>query len=410
MEVLHPRCAGLDVHKRNVVACVRIADGSDLLQQVRSFATTTTGLGELGAWLHEHSVTDVVMEATGVYWKPVWHMLDDGELRLVLANARDVRNVPGRKTDVSDAVWLAELHAHGLVRASFVAPQPIQELRDMTRTRKQLVREISRHTQRVHKTLEDCNIKLSSVLTDVTGHSGRAILAAMMAGEDDPVKLADLAVGKARKKHAELVEALRGRVRDHHRRLLHVHLNLIDAIQREIEEVDAALGKALAPIQAKADRLTTIPGVSDLTARTILAEIGDDMTRFPTPGHLLSWAGLVPRNDESAGKRRSTRLRKGAPWLKATLVQSAWAAASAKGTYLRSQFLRIRSKRGPKKAVVAVAASMLTAAFFILRDQVEYRDLGENHLARRDARKVVERLAHRIKELGYDVEVTKKAA
>jgi transposase len=410
MNVLHPRGAGLDVHQKTVVACVRLASGADLQQQTRTFPTTTSGLGARATWLHEHGVTHAVMESTSVYWKPVWHVLDDGDLQLMRANARDGKNLPGRKTDASDAAWLADLLAHGLVRASFVAPPPIQELRDLTRTRKQLVREAAQHTQRIQKTLEDCNVKLASVLADVMGKSGRAILAAIVAGEVDPEKLADLAVGKARAKRADLVEALRGRVRDHHRRLLRVHLDLIAAVMRAIEEVDAAVGKGLEPLQAKAQRLTTIPGVSDLTAQVLLAEIGDDMSRFATPGHLLSWAGLCPRNDESAGKRRSTRLRDGAPWLKATLVQAAWAAASAKGTYLRAQFLRLKGKRGPKKAVIAVAGSMLTAAYFILRDGVEDRDLGADDFARKDPAKAVGRLVRRIQELGYEVEVKKAVA
>jgi transposase len=410
MQVLHSRCAGLDVHQKTVVACVRLVAGSQLTQQTRTFSTTIFGLGKLAAWLHEHGVTHVVMESTSVYWKPVWYVLDDGELELVLANARDVRNLPGRKTDVSDAAWLADLLAHGLVRASFVAPQPIQELRDLTRTRKQLVREAAQHTQRIQKILESANIKLTGVLASVMGKSGRAIITALVAGETNPETLAGLAVGRARTKRAALAEALHGRMRDHHRELLRVHLDLIAAVERAITEVDASLGKALAPLQAAMTRLTTIPGVSDLTAQVLLAEIGDDMSRFPSPGHLRSWAGLCPRNHESAGKRHTTRLRDGAPWLKATLVQSAWSAASAKGTYLRAQFLRLKARRGPKKAVVAVAASMLTAAYFILRDGVEYHDLGADHFVRRDEAKVVTRLARRIKELGYQVEVTKKAA
>lgn len=409
MNVLHARCAGLDVHQKTVVACVRLASGADVSQQTKTFATTTTGLGALAAWLHEHAVTHVVMEATGVYWKPVWHILDDGELTLLLANARDVRNLPGRKTDASDAAWLADLLAHGLVRPSFVPPAPIQELRDLTRTRKQLVREAAQHTQRIQKTLEDANFKLTSVLSSVMGKSGRAMLEALVAGQTDPEKLADLAVGRARSKRAALVEALRGKLRVHQRHLLRVHLDLIKAVERAVEEVDEALGKALESLGEKESLLTTIPGVSELTARVILAEIGDDMSRFPTSGHLISWAGLCPRQDESAGKRRSTRIRDGAPWLKATLVSSAWAGASAKGTYLRAQFLRIKGRRGVKKALIAVAASMLTAAYHMLRDGVEYRDLGADHFVKRDETKVVERLTRRIKELGYEVEVKKAA-
>lgn len=406
MEVLHPRCAGLDVHQKTVVACVRLAESGKVSRTVRTFGTTTHELGELAAWLAEHAVTHVVMESTGVYWKPVWHILDDGEVELVLANARDVKNVPGRKTDTQDAEWLAELLAHGLVRASFVPPRATQELRDLTRTRKQLVREAAQHTQRIQKILEDCNVKLVGVLSDVMGKSGRAILAAIVAGETNAEKLADLAVGKARSKRAALVEALNGRVRDHHRALIQMHLNLYNAITKSIEEVDTTLGKAMEPTQDLVELLKTAPGISDLTAQVILAEVGDDMSRFPTPGHLLSWAGLVPGCHESAGKRRSTRIRPGAPWLKATLVQAAWAAASAKNTYLRSKFLRIKARRGAKKAVIAIAGSLLKAVFFMLRDGVLYQDLGPDHLALRDKTKTVQRLTRRIKELGFEVNLT----
>lgn len=405
MEVLHPRCAGLDVHQKTVVACARIAERGEVTRDVRTFATTTQALGELAAWLAEHGITHAVMESTGVYWKPVWHILDDGDVELVLANARDVRNVPGRKTDVHDAEWLAELLAHGLVRPSFVPPRATQELRDLTRTRKQLVREGAQHTQRIQKILEDCNVKLVGVLTDIMGKSGRAILDAIVGGENDPQKLADLAVGKARSKRDALIEALNGRVREHHRQLIRMHLGLYTAIAKSIEEIDVTLGKALAPTEVLVELLKTAPGIGDLTAQVILAEVGADMSRFPTPGHLLSWAGLVPGCHESAGKRRSTRLKPGAPWLKATLVQAAWAAASAKSTYLRSKFLRIKARRGAKKAVIAVAGSLLKAAFFMLRDGVVYEDLGPNHFDRRDTKKTVQRLTRRLKELGFDVDL-----
>ncbi len=409
MEVLHPHCAGLDVHQKTVVACVRNAQSGRVETETRTFPTSTRGLLLLASWLHEHDVTHAVMESTGVYWKPVWHVLDDGDLILTLANARDVRNLPGRKTDVNDAQWLADLLAHGLVRPSFVAPQPIQELRDLTRTRKQLVRERAQHVQRVQKTLENANLKLTGTLSDVMGKSGRAILDAIVAGESDPAKLAALAVGKARAKHAELLEVLNGRVREHHRGMLRLHLKMIDALSATIGEVDDALGKALAPSKALMKILATIPGVSDVTAQVILAEIGSDMSRFPTAGHLLSWAGLCPRNDESAGKKRNTRIRKGSPWLRATLVQAAWAGAHAKGTYLRALFLRLQRK-GAKKATIAVAASMLTAVWHMLREGVEYKDLGADHFARRDEKKAVGRLTRRIEELGYEVEIKKKAA
>jgi len=347
MQVLYPRCAGLDVHKDVIVACVRCVS-TPVHQEVRSFPTTTSGLQSLDEWLSSHACTHVAMEATGVYWKPVWHILE-ADFELVLANAQHIRNVPGRKTDVNDATWIADLLAHGLIRSSFVPPAPIQELRDLTRTRKQLVREISQHSSRIQKILEDANLKLGSVLSNVLGKSGRAILHALIAGETNPETLAELAEGTARKKRAELIEALRGRIRDHHRGLLKVHLELIAALEQALSDIDATVGKTLAPIRSSARLLTTLPGVSDLTAQVMVAEIGVDMSRFPTAAHLISWTGLCPRSDESAGKRRSSRVRKGAPWLKTALVTAAWAAVRVKDSYLQAQFHRLRSRRGAKK-------------------------------------------------------------
>lgn len=408
MEVLHPRCAGLDVHKDTVVAALRCVS-PPVAHEVQSFETTTRGLFALADWLGSHGCTHVAMEATGVYWKPVWHLLE-GRFELVLANAQHVRNVPGRKTDVGDAAWIADLLAHGLIRSSFVPPAPIQELRDLTRTRKQLVREVSQHSLRIQKVLEDANLKLGSVLSDVLGQSGRAMLQAIIAGEEDPERLAELALGTARRKKAALVEALRGRVTPHHRALLQLHLGLVEALESALDEVDRHVGKALEPIRDLARLLTTMPGVSNVVAHVILAEIGFDMKRFPTSGHLISWAGLCPRNDESAGKRRSTRVRKSANWLKTTLVTAAWAAVRVKDGYLHALFLRIKSRRGAKKAILAVAASMLTAAYFMLRDGVEYEDLGPDHFDRRDRSQVITRLVRRLRDLGCAVQITEEAA
>lgn len=403
MEVLHPRCAGLDVHKDTVVAAVRCVS-EPAHQEVRTFATTTTELNALSDWLASYGCTHVAMEATGIYWKPIWHILE-GDFELVLANAQHIRNVPGRKTDVNDATWIAQLLAHGLIRSSFVPPAPIQELRDLTRTRKQLVREVAQHTLRIQKVLEDANIKLASVLSSVVGRSGRAMLDALVAGETDPERLAELAQGTARKKRADLVEALRGRITPHHRDMLKLHLQVITALEAALREVDSAVGKALEPIGAATRLLTTMPGVSDIVANVVVAEIGTDMARFPTAGHLVSWAGFCPRNDESAGKRRSTRLRQAGTWLKTSLVTAAWAAARTKGTYLRAQFLRIKARRGAKKAIMAVAASMLTASYFMLRDGVEYIDLGPNHFDRHDKSKTINRLVRRLCDLGCQVQV-----
>ncbi len=404
MEILHPRCAGLDVHKDVIVACVRCVS-PPTHHEVRSFDTTTSGLLTLADWLGFHDCTHVAMEATGVYWKPVWHVLE-GHFALVLANAQHIRNVPGRKTDVNDSMWIADLLAHGLIRSSFVPPAPIQELRDLTRTRKQLVREISQHSQRIQKVLEDANIKVGSVLSNILGQSGRAMLTAIIAGESDPERLAELARGTARNKKAALIEALRGRITPHHRSMLQLHLNIVATLETALQEIDAAVGKSLAPIQRCARILTTMPGISDIVAHVVVAEIGVDMARFPTAAHLVSWAGLCPRSDESAGKRRSTRVRKSGTWLKTTLVTAAWSAARSKNSYLRAQFLRIKSRRGPKKAILAVAASMLTAIYYMLRDGVEYRDLGPDYFDRHDKTRSIKRLVRRLQDLGCSVQVT----
>lgn len=401
MQVLYPRCAGLDVHKDTVVACVRCVS-PPAHHETRSFPTTTRGLLALGAWLGAHGCSHVAMEATGVYWRPAWHMLE-GRFELVLANAQHIKNVPGRKSDVGDAMWIADLLAHGLIRASFVPPAPIQELRDLTRTRKQLVREICQHALRIHKVLEDANLKLGSVLSDVLTASGRAMLGAIIAGESDPERLAELAQGTARRKRAALVEALHGRITPHHRTMLKLHLEVIAALERTLGELDAAVGQALAPIQERARLLTTIPGIGDRVAQVVVAEIGVDMARFPSPRHLISWAGLCPRNDESAGKRRSTRVRKSGTWLKTTLVTAAWAAVRVKRSYLHAQFLRLKARRGAKKAILAVAASMLTAIYFMLRDGVPYRDLGPQHFDQRQRTRTIRRLLRRLHDLGCPV-------
>ena len=401
MEVLYPRCAGLDVHKDTVVAAVRLADGGKPVSAVRQFGTTTPELLALSTWLADHGCTHVAMEATGVYWKPVWHILSDGDVTLILANASHVKNVPGRKTDVADAVWLADLLAHGLIRASFVPEEATQEMRALLRTRKQLVREQASHVQRIQKTLEDANLKLASVLSDVIGVSGRAILNALVAGECDPDTLLLLVRPGVKAPPDRLRAALQGRVTKRHRFLLQLHLRQVDALAAALAAIDAEVERDLDPFRQAVQQLRTIPGVSDLTAQTILAEIGLDMRRFPTAGHLISWTGLCPRNDESAGKRRSTRLRKGAPWLKTTLVQCAWAATRTKASYLQSQFQRLRHRRGPKKAICAVAASILTAVYHMLRNGTFYKDLGPDHFSRSTTENRVKALTKQIKMLGF---------
>jgi transposase len=410
MEVLYQRCCGLDVHKETVVACLRVVSGGEVVSEVRTFETTTASLIALSEWLAENGCTHVAMEATGVYWKPVWHILDDGDFQLILANAAHVKNVPGRKTDVNDATWLADLLAHGLIRTSFVPDTETQELRTLLRTRKQLVREKSSHILRVQKTLEDANIKLDSVITDVMGMSGRAMIEALIAGESNPAKLANLANYRFKVSQEKLREALRGRVTKHHRFLLRLHLNQIDALGASITTIDQQVQADIAPFRVAVEHVTSIPGVSDIGAQVIVSEIGTDMSRFPSEGHLLSWAGMCPRNDESAGKRRSNRLRKGAPWLKTTLVQCAWAAVRKKDSYLKAQFLRIKARRGPKKAIMAVAASILTAIYHMLKDGTLYQDLGSNHFQSRSKGQQTKRLVKRLADLGYDVALTPVAS
>lgn len=408
MKTWHQRCAGLDVHKQEVVACLRLVTQGRVHREVRRFPTTTRGLLELAAWLETARCTIVAMEATGVDWKPVWHILD-GSFELVLANAAHIKGVPGRKSDVNDATWIADLLAHGLIRASFVPPQPIQELRDLTRTRKQLSREIVRHTQRLQAVLEEANVKLASVITDILGASGRRILKAMITGETDPSHLAELGSRRLGCSRDTLVEALDGRVRDHHRFLLDQHLKTIEQLEETMAAFDARIEAALAPFRDTVERLTQVPGLSTRAAEVVIAEIGLDMSRFPTAGHLLSWAGLVPGLDESAGKRRSTRVTKGAPWLKPVLVQCAWAAANKKNSYFEAQFLRLKGRRGPKKAAVAVAASILTTVYHMLRDGTCYQDLGPNYFARRNPARTARKLADRIRSLGYIVEIRSAA-
>ena len=405
MEVLYRRCAGLDVHAKSVTACVRIAADATITYDQLTASTTTRGLLALDAWLTAHGCTHVAMEATGVYWKPVWHVLEE-HFTLVLANAMHIRNVPGRKSDTNDARWIADLLAHGLIRGSFIPPASIQALRDLTRTRRQLGREVARHIQRVQKTLEDTNIKLTRVLTDIMGMSGRAILAAIIAGETDPDQLADLTRGRLKASRADLREALHGRVTEHHRFVIQLHLLQIDGLERAIAAIDVRIGDALGPVRAAVALLSTMPGLSETTARSMVAEIGTDMTRFPSSGHLVSWAGLCPRQDQSAGITRSTRTRRSAPWLKPMLVNAAWSATRKKDSYLRAQFLRLKSRRGPKKAILAVASSMLTAAYVMLRDGVEYHDLGPYHFEQQDKDRVTKRLLQRLRNLGVTVQVT----
>jgi transposase len=379
--------------------------GGKVTSAVRNFGTTTRELMALSDWLSGEGATHIAMEATGVYWKPVWHILSDGEFTLVLANAAHVKNVPGRKTDVNDAVWLADLMAHGLIKASFVPDAPTQQMRNLLRTRKQFVRERSSHIQRLQKTLEDANIKLDSVVSDIVGVSGRRMLEALISGQSDAQAMAALAHRQLRASESDLEAALQGRVTVHHRFLLRLHLDHLDAVDAAIASIDREVDLCVEPFRAAVERLSTMPGVSRLSAEVIVAEIGIDMSRFPTAAQLVSWAGLCPNNDESAGKRRSTRLKKGAPWLKTHLIQCAWAATRAKRTYFQAQYFRLRARRGPHKAACAVAASMLTAAYHMLKNETCYRDLGPSHFESRCQPNQAGRLVRRLQTLGFQVQI-----
>ena len=405
MEVLHPRCCGLDVHKDTVVACVRLAIDGKTVKEVRTFSTTTADLMALSQWLAENKCTHIAMESTGVYWKPVWHILADGDFELVLANAAHIKGVPGRKSDVKDADWVSDLLAHGLIRASFVPDSPTQEMRTLMRTRKQLSREQARHILRIQKTLEDANIKLDSVISDLMGVSGRKMIEALIAGQRDPAKLARLADPRVQASQETLRQALSGRVTRQHRFLLRLHLDQINGLDVAIAKIDREVEAAIAPFRTAVEQLSSVPGVKNLAALQILSEIGTDMSRFPSDANLVSWACICPRSDESAGKRRSTRIRKGSPWLKTVLVQSAHSAVRMKGTYFQALFHRIRSRRGVKKAIVAVAASMLTAIYHMLKDGTMFQDLGTAHFDRRTKEQQKNRLVKRLAELGYAVEL-----
>jgi transposase len=416
MEVMHERVAGLDVHKATIVACVRLVAGGKVTRECRSFETMTAGLEALLAWLTECGCTHVAMEATGVYWKPVWSILSDGAFELMVANAAHIKNVPGRKTDMNDAMWIADLVACGLLRPSFVPHQSLQELRSLMRTRKQLVREQARHVQRIQKTLEEANIKLGSVLSEVMGASGRRMIEAMIAGVRDPRKLAALAHRQIKASPKELYDALHGRLTDHHRFLLQLHLGQYDAVGAAIVQLDRQteaafdkLDREVAADQATFRDLTallcTIPGISTLAATSIMAEIGRDMSRFPTAGHLVAWAGLCPTQNESAGKRKPARLRKGSPWLKTMLVQCAWAAKRKKDSYYRAQFYRLTGRRGPQKAICAVAASLLTAIYHMLKDGTVHQDLGIDYFKRRSPEAAARRLVAQLAKLGYQAQL-----
>jgi transposase len=405
MEPLYRCCAGLDVHKDTVVACIRrLNDRGRPHEEVRTFGTMTCHLLALGDWLAECGVTHAAMESTGVYWKPVWHLLE-GRVELMLVNAQHIKQVPGRKTDVKDCAWIAQLLQHGLLKPSLVPPAPQQELRELTRQRSQLVGEQARVAQRIQKVLEGANIKLASVATDVLGVSGRMMLRAMITGETDAATMAEMALRKLRSKIPALKLALAGRVTEHHRFLLKLHLEHYEQLEVWAGRLSERIEEKLLPFSQAVQLLVTIPGVQQRTAEVLLAEIGTDVKPFRTSEHLSSWAGLCPGNNESAGKRRTGKMRKGSLWLRAALVQAAWAASRTKDTYLASHFRRLSARRGRKRAAAALAHTLIVVVYHVLTRQQPYQDLGADYLDRLAPDRLAKTLVRRLERLGLKVTV-----
>ena len=411
MEVIVERPAALDVHNASVTACVRApGDGRRRrVEHVAEFQTTVQGLLALRDWLEAHEVEQVAMEATGVYWKPVWAVLED-RFECVLVNARHVKQVPGRKTDVRDAEWLCQLLEAGLLKPSLVPPKPVRTLRNLTRYRKSQIRDRQREMNRLHKVMQDTGIKLDTVATDMIGKSGRAMLDALVSGTTDPVVLADLARGQLRKKLPALRAALEGRFDSEHVLVVGRILAHIDYLDEAIDELSGAIEEQLGPFAPAVELLCTIPGVGRRAAEVIIAETGGDMTAFPTAKHLASWAGMCPGNDESAGKRRSGKTRKGSKWLSQTLVECAKSANRSKNTYLAAQYARLRARRGPNKATIAVCHSILTAVWHMLSTGETYADPGGDFFARRDPERTRKRLVGQLERLGYTVTLQQAAA
>ena len=411
MDLVYARCCGLDVHKDSAVACVRLTEPSGAVsQEVCTFTTTTAGILKLGDWLRERGVTIAAMESTGVYWKPIWNLLED-QLQWMLVNARDVKQVPGRKTDVKDCQWIAQLLSCGLLKASFVPDRPQRELRDLTRQRMQLMHDLTRVANRIQKVLEDANIKLGSVASDVLGKSGRAMIQALIDGKKTPEQMAELALYRMRGKIPQLKLALDGRVNEHHRFMLTRAMEQVHQLEAQVEAFDRRIEEVMSPLAKEAvKRLDQIPGFDQRAAEIVVAEIGWDMSRFPTSGHLSSWAGVSPGNNQSAGKRRKSGVTDGNRWLKATLMQCAWSASRCRNSYFRAQYARLARRRGGKRAAMAVAHSQLCVAYQVLKEPKDYQDLGVDYFDRRNEEALKRHLVRRLDHLGYEVTLKVKAA
>jgi transposase len=405
MHVVYSYCCGLDVHKRSITACLLLSGASSKgRQEIRRFGTMTRDLLELADWLQGHQVTHVAMESTGVYWKPVWNILE-GQFEVVLVNAQHIKAVPGRKTDIKDCQWIAELLQHGLLRSSFVPPTPIRQLRDLTRMRASLRQDHTAIANRMQKILEDANIKLASVASDWLGVSGRAILAQLLAGEEDASKLAELSRGRLRSKLSAMHLALEGRMTEHHRWMLQVLHEQLVFLEAQIAKFEAKIQDQLSDYQEAVALCITIPGIEEVAAANLVAEIGVNMAQFPSAQHLASWAGICPGNHESAGKRLSGKPRKGSAWLRRSLCQAAWAASHTKETYLAARFHRLAARKGKKRAIVAVAHTILVSVYHMLKTKQPYRELGADFLDRRQAEHVKRYLLKRLERLGLQVTV-----
>ena len=407
MEVLYPCCCGLDVHKKSITACVLWAEAKgQRRKEKRRFGTFTQELLRLADWLRECGVTHVAMESTGVYWKPVWNILDGQFTEVLLVNAQHIKAVPGRKTDAKDSEWIADLLQHGLLRGSFVPPRPTRELRDLTRYRVSLAQECNRVANRIQKVLEDANIKLASVATDALGASGRQMLRAIIGGQQNSQELAEMAKGLLRNKIPELQLALQGRVTEHHRFMLKEMLDDLQHVESKMSKVEEEIAKRLRPFQDQVDRLCTIPGVDKVTAWGLLSEIGLNMEQFPTAGHLASWAGMCPGNCESAGKRLSGKTRKGSAFLRRHLCQAGWAVSTKRDSYLSALFRRLAARRGNKRATMAVGHAILVIAYHLLKRKEDYREMGANYFDQKNADSLRRSLVNRLQRLGHTVILT----
>src|SRR5436190_3047882 len=409
MDVMYPQCCGLDVHKKTVAAClITSTEGAEPVKEIRTFGTMTAALLALADWLQQAGCTHVAMESTGVYWRPVYNLLE-GQFELLVVNAQHIKTVSGRKTDVKDAAWIAELLRHGLLRGSFIPSKPQRQLRELTRYRSTLVQDHARALNRLQAVLEDANLKLAAVVTDIYGVSARAMLAAILAGERDVETLADLARGRLRAKRDQLREALEGRVTAHHSFLLTEHLSTLEYLDEAIARISAEIDQRLTAEQEAIALLDTIPGVGPRAAEMLIAEIGTDMSRFPSATHLASWAGMCPGNHESGGKRLSGKTRKGNRWLRQVLVEIAHVASKTKNTYLAAQYKRIAARRGKKRALIAVGHTVLTIVYTMLTRKQPYQDLGAAYFDQRERHRVERRLVQRLERLGYEVALQPKA-